>query len=201
MYLCFRKRKGVANIKPSGTAAEENQEKKYSVEKVLDKRTRNNIVEYYLKWSDYDEESNTWEPSENLNCKYLIKEFETKLRQGGKKRNEKIGRGGRGRLRTLSKSTVTTSCSSEVHREEARIETNEEIENIDMVYDIADTEPIHTFPEKIMGVTVENGELVFSMKWRGREELKSIPAKDCNIMCPQIVIKYYEKRIKWVQRL
>ncbi|XP_060873968.1 chromobox protein homolog 5-like [Metopolophium dirhodum] len=194
--MSSRKREGVANIEPSGTAAEEDQEKVYSVEKVLDKRSRNNMVEYFIKWSGYDDKNNTWEPRENLYCKYLIKEFEEKLRQGGKKRkrNGKIGHGGRGRLRTLSRSTVATSCSSETRRQETRIETDEEIENIDTVNDFSATLPIPKIPEKIMGKTVENGQLVFLMKWRGIEEFNLIPAKEANLKYPQIVIKYYEEK-------
>ncbi|XP_060873061.1 chromobox protein homolog 5-like [Metopolophium dirhodum] len=199
--MSSRKRKGVANIEPrsSGTAAKEDQEEEYSVEKVLDKRTRNNIVEYLLKWSGYDEESNTWEPRENLSCKDLIKEFEKKLLQGGnkRKRNEKIERGGRGRLRTLSRSTVTTSYLSEARHQETRIETDEEIENIDTVNDISDSLPVPKIPEIIIGATVENDQLAFLMKWRGIEECNLISAKQANLMCPQIVIKYYENNMKW----
>jgi len=197
MYFCSRKRKGMANIEPSGTVAEEDKEKEYPVEKVLDKRTRNNIVEYFIKWSGYDDENNTWEPRENLYCKYLIKEFEEKLRQGGKKKKRKeiIGRGARGRLRTLSKSTVTTSCSSEARRQDTKIETDKEIENIDTVNDISDTLPIPKIPEKIINAVFENGQLVFLMKWRGIEEFNLIPAKEANSNYPQIVIKFYEEYI------
>ncbi|XP_060874010.1 chromobox protein homolog 3-like [Metopolophium dirhodum] len=182
LSLSYKKREGVANIEPSGTAAEEDQGKVYSVEKVLDKRSRNNMVEYFIKWSGYDDKNNTWEPRENL---YWGKK---------RKRNGKIGHGGRGRLRTLSRSTVATSCSSETRRQETRIETDEEIENIDTVNDFSATLPIPKIPEKIMGKTVENGQLVFLMKWRGIEEFNLIPAKEANLKYPQIVIKYYEEK-------
>jgi len=78
------------------------------VERVLDKRFRNNRVEYFLKWFGYDDNSNTWEPKEHLDCKELITEFEQK--ENDKKNMKKLEID---RKRTLSNSVVTRCETSD----------------------------------------------------------------------------------------
>ena len=36
------------------------QEEEFIVERIVDKRTRSGISEYYLKWKNYPETENTW---------------------------------------------------------------------------------------------------------------------------------------------
>lgn len=56
----------------------------YVVEKIFDKRFVNGKPQYLVKWENYDESENTWEPLVNLtNVRYLVNDFEDSLKNKG----------------------------------------------------------------------------------------------------------------------
>ncbi|XP_044764640.1 chromobox protein homolog 1-like [Coccinella septempunctata] len=54
----------------------------------------------------------------------------------------------------------------------------------------------HT-PELILGATEKDGEILFLIKWKGVFEADMIPRRIANLRCPQLVIEFYEERMRW----
>lgn len=57
----------------------EDVEEEYSVEKLVGRRQNpdTGALEYLVKWLDYPDDANTWEPIDHLNCQDLIDQFNT----------------------------------------------------------------------------------------------------------------------------
>lgn len=155
----------------------EEEEEVYVVEKILDKRVlEDGTVLYYLKWRNYPESDNTWEPVTNLDCDELISEFEKVYA-----------------LSQVHSSKGASAASSPPKKKR----TNKKPNN---GYDAAN-EPIGFErgyeAEEIIGATDLDGQIMFNIKWKGADILDWVPAKEANVKCPQVVIKYYESCLTW----
>ena len=57
-------------------------EKKYEVEKILDRRERREKLKYLVRWKGYTAEEDIWKWLENLkNTRNLVEEFEKEIRE------------------------------------------------------------------------------------------------------------------------
>lgn len=154
----------------------------FSVEKILDRRVVNGKVEYYLKWKGYSSEENTWEPEENLDCPDLIQAFED-----ARKKKEKEGKDESSARKPGRKSTAPSDDPKATAAK--RKSTTSEDKKIGFDRGLE--------PEEILGATDHNGQLMFLMKWKDAANADLVPAKQANVKCPQIVIKFYESRLTW----
>lgn len=152
----------------------EEQEEEYSVEKILDKRVRNGRVEYYLKWKGYGDEDNTWEPESHLDCPDLIQGFEENRKKEDARKKEE-------------KKRKSQAADDSTKKKKKSVEEDSRPRGFDRGLEA----------EKIIGATDSSGELMFLMKWRGTDEADLVPARQANVRCPQVVIKFYEERLTW----
>merc|ERR1712013_144667 len=147
----------------SGSEGEE-----YEVEKILERRVKKGKTEYLIKWKGYDnEEDNTWEPQENLDCEDKIVDFEKQ-----RKEKEAKAAGSKGEKRKSE-----TSGKKEEPKEKKKKEKD-------------DNKPRGfargLTAERIIGATNDPGELFFLIKWKGSDEADLVPAKEANVKIPQI---------------
>jgi len=155
---------------------EEEEEEEYSVEKILDKRIKNGKVEYYLKWKGYGDEDNTWEPESHLECPEMIAEFEERRKKEDAKKKEE----------QRKRKSVAGDDPAKKKTKKA-VEEDSRPRGFDRGLEA----------ERIIGATDSSGELMFLMKWRGTDEADLVPARQANVRCPQVVIKFYEERLTW----
>ncbi|XP_013773675.1 chromobox protein homolog 1-like isoform X2 [Limulus polyphemus] len=149
----------------------------YIVEKIIDKKVTNGHIEYYLKWKGYPDSENTWEPKENLDCPDLIAEFEKSYKsKDGEKNDEK-------KKRKISEDGSNNSTQ----KKKKKPENDNKLKGFDRGLE----------PDKIIGATDSSGELMFLIKWKGSDEADLVAAKQANVKCPQVVIKFYEERLTW----
>lgn len=174
-----------AEKNPDDPMAEEVEE--YSVEKIIDKRIRGGKIEYFLKWKGYGEEENTWEPKGNLDCPELIEDFEEKRKQEELKKKEETKKKPVEKKTETRKSTPTPSTDEPPAKKAKKIIEAEAKKGFDRGYTA----------ERIIGATDTGGELMFLIKWAATDEADLVPAKQANIKCPQVVIKFYEERLTW----
>jgi len=143
-------------------------EEEYQVEKVMKKRIRNGVTEYLLKWRNFDESENSWEPEANLDCPDLIADFES-------------------HQKPVEKEKESSGTPKDEPPAKKRAKGDEKPKGFDRGLD----------HEKIIGATDASGELTFLIKWKGTEEADLVPARIANVKCPQVVIKFYEERLTW----
>lgn len=227
-------------------------DQEYYVDIILDKRIQNNRIEYYVKWTGFDDSHNSWEPLFNLSyCKELVREFENKLTLVDKKKKKSIFHS------TITKKRINKNINSKkvtclpkqnsdkvdvankliasdpkvsssinenveiktIHSDKfseksnknitlhfddpvtiKRKEVNEKTNILNDCEKYKEETMIQNEPEGIINVAPLNGQLMILLKWKNIEETDIILAKEFNLKWPQLIIKFYEDRLRWPDR-
>ncbi|KAH8396670.1 hypothetical protein KR215_002173, partial [Drosophila sulfurigaster] len=152
--------------------------KRYIVERIEKKRVINGITEYFLKWKGYPRSKNTWEPVDHLFCNDLVAEFEMSEKKKAESNN---------RLKSVSSggdSKAVIRLKRLANEKNKKFGFDRGLEAL-----------------KIIGATDSSGELMFLMSWKNSDKLELVPATSANLMCPQIVIDFYEERLTWAPHI
>jgi hypothetical protein len=156
-------------------------EEEYIVERIIRKRvSKCGKVEYFLKWKDYSDDQNTWEPRENLGCKEMINDFEKdltkKLLNKSVKDNKK-----------LKSDSTFLNLSSGKKTSNRKTGDGIMVEGFERGLE----------PDSILGATEVLDKIMFLVKWKGCEEKDLISVEEAKQKCPLTVIDYYQSLIGW----
>ena len=151
----------------------------FIVEEIIDSRIQRGRKEYLLKLEGYPDSDNTWEPADECGCHALIKAYEIKAME--KKEDE---------IKAMEKKEDAMKRK----KDDGARKGNKIVED--------NNQTLQEFgaglrPERIIGANNSGGELMFLMKWKDSDEMYPVPARLANIRCPQIVIAFYQERIKF----
>ncbi|XP_034105618.1 chromobox protein homolog 1-like [Drosophila nasuta] len=153
--------------------------KEYAVERIEKKRVINGITEYFLKWKGYPRSKNTWEPIDNLFCKDLVAEFEKSEKNKAQSNNNR-----RKIVSSEGDSKAVIRLKKLANEKNKKFGFDRGLEAL-----------------KIIGATDSSGVLMFLMSWKNSDKLELVPATLANLMCPQIVIDFYEERLTWAPHI
>lgn len=198
------------------TSDSDSSEEEYVVEKIVDRRDRKGKIEYLLKWKGYDSSANTWEPKENLECPELIKAYEDtrvptvkkevpkeKTKEKEKKKSSKPSGTGSSSGSSKKKADSEGDDGSDDDKDDTASTKSNKSKTAAADNDAAASDDgMNGFekgyqPEKILGATEANNELLFLIQWKDKDKAQLVSSKEARKHCPQLVIDFYEERLIW----
>jgi len=173
----------------------------YVVEDIRDKKVEKGKTLYFVKWKDWPEDTNTWEPVSNLDgCPELLEEFERafKARNGEvpppKKKKAK---------KSLKMKQETNGGDSSVYDSDAEKDSELKTNSIDV--DVLEECPPDREPDELLGVVPISGIMTYLVRWKPKRAGAAAGEQDMNLVkgdvfkdkYPNIIIAFYEAHIIW----
>ena len=155
----------------------------FAIEEICGARIQNGKKEYYIKWKLYARSPMSWELAENIYAPDLVAAYykAEEEREEWKKRREKEDEERRKRwaaYQNKGQKKQKARKTFPVSRRDSGFRRGLEA-------------------EKILGARESNGEKVFLMKWKpgGEEYANWVSSSHAKIICPQVVIAFYQKNL------
>eukprot|EP01116_Phalansterium_solitarium_P004579 TRINITY_DN1560_c0_g1_i3.p1 TRINITY_DN1560_c0_g1~~TRINITY_DN1560_c0_g1_i3.p1 ORF type:complete len:285 (+),score=69.04 TRINITY_DN1560_c0_g1_i3:140-994(+) len=158
------------------SSGDESAEDVYEVESVHGRRIHNGKLQYFLKWKGYPASQNSWEDEDNIFSKDLLQKYDEKEKQKAANKAARKGTGKGGRRRPEAAQDVEQNVT--VVKPKVGFEYGDQI-------------------EEIKGARMKTGELELCCKWIGKTETSFVLASVANVRVPQLVIKFYESRVRF----
>ena len=161
-------------------------DKEYTVEKIVDRRIVKGKYEYLIKWEDYPDSENTWEPLKNLgSIKDLVDEYD---KQFPKEKNENEKKNDYLNKKRNNDNIIVNDINS-----------NGKVFNYEGK-DIQQVEYDDRFIEVMTIKKVDNeliAVVVFQESISSETEKKEIPTRILAKVNPIVLLQYYESKIKF----
>lgn len=186
------------------------EEEEYNVEAIRGKRknSKTGLLEYLIKWENYPESANTWEPVDNLKCPDLICKFHEQEKAKRKRKNVS-------NQSLMTKRSKTTPGTSTSQPTDHLILAEDEIENGSTTETLSSTnensqqqeyvEPVVPKPrgfdrglpiEEIVGSSTDDDDkLWFFVKWVGSDDFEMIDVNEMEEKAPRDLCAWYKERL------
>lgn len=117
------------DVKESEEREDEDEQsgEEYIVEKILAQKKRGKKTLYLIKWKDWPDSSNTWEPEEHLSCPELLEEFKREHARKQSKKTEKLDTSKKSEAKKKPRERVTRDAKKDRRPKTQSKESNNKV--------------------------------------------------------------------------
>jgi len=179
-----------------------------------DPRTGNDV--FLVKWEDYPESDNTWEPAENLKCPEIVQKFLEQEANKRKRRKVESNHPATESTPSTSKSQANPSATKRPRRADGAksrifvedVSTEEDDDNDSLTGVLASQKQVPKEPtpepkgfqrglelEQLLTATVgDDDKIYFFVKWHGYNDLEMLEVDEIEKYAPQELCRWYRSK-------
>ncbi|KAJ1898602.1 hypothetical protein LPJ66_002641 [Kickxella alabastrina] len=194
------KREFTSGVSSEGDDDEEDDDTVYVVEKILDQRMgKNSEKEYLIKWEGYADSESTWEVEDNIIDRSILKKFwDAKNAEAEARKAKKAATStAASASSTTVKAPVAAAKKPPANKRRRTVDVPEEERYGEAGPDSDNWEPLVREIETVD--RMPNNDLIVFIVWKNGQTTEH-PAEMAYTRCPQIMLKFYEERLRFRSR-